>query len=328
VDKLPPPATSVIRLGVCSYSTAPSVVVIAQKWPCWLFTALALGLPVIGGFFSSRYHSYFPIPDEGKLKSWSTVEELSAWFKQAPAEAVVLASGSLNFLVGLQHMAPARFLFAVDVYFPRVGLRDSERHYRSTATRLIREGYMSAILRHADFGGATNAVHLVVSKGFDIVFARPSSRIPRVIKHHVQTAARGGFPEIDPPCPLPSDAAHAPLVLEGLGRVDGLYDVTHPALEYAVPCVFKASGWVRRRLTAKEWLTVHDVPLSLISQLEVDTTARNAIALSMSSLIIGHLIQTLWGVAGGGRNQGREAFGRGSSDDSSRPTTRGSQGHR
>jgi hypothetical protein len=113
---------SVMHQGVCLFDSAPPVVVVAQKWPCWLYTALSLGLTVVGGFFGSRFHSYFPVPDTCKLKSWFTVEDLPSMLSQFLDNAVILASGTLNFLGGLEHWSPSRVMFSVDVYFPKVGL--------------------------------------------------------------------------------------------------------------------------------------------------------------------------------------------------------------
>ena len=104
---------------------------------------------------------------------------------------VVLASGSLQFLPVVEHLRPTKMIFAVDVYFPRMGLRDCTRLYRSTAIRKVAEGYLSAIMRHADFGGATNAVHLVLTTGIDIPIPSPASTVPRILKHFVNAAARG-----------------------------------------------------------------------------------------------------------------------------------------
>jgi hypothetical protein len=116
-----------------------------------------------------------------------------------------------------------------------------------------------------------------------------------VLKHFINAAARGGFKAIDPPPPLPTDVARLPVVVDELGRIDGLYDVCHPALDYAIPCVFKTTGWVRRRLTPREWLTVYDTPVSLCESLDADTSARNSLALALSPLLVGWIFRSFWG---------------------------------
>ncbi len=150
-------------------------------------------------------------------------------------------------------------------------------------------------MHHADFGGATNAVHLVLTKGIDIAIPSPASTIPRLRKHFVNAAARGGFQAIQPPPLIPADVARSPVVIEDLGRIDGLYDVCHSVREYAIPCVFKSTGWARRRLTAKEWLAVHDVPVVLVESLEADVPARNSIALALTPLLVGWIFCSFWG---------------------------------
>ncbi len=99
------------------------------------------------------------------------------------------------------------------------------------------------------------------------------------------------------------------MVVDGLGRIDGLFDVCHPVLDYAIPCVFKTTGWVRQRLTAKEWLAVHDTPVVLTKSLEADASARNSIALALTPLLVGWIFRSLWGTGtggggGGGTNHG------------------------
>lgn len=118
-----PIATSIMRQFLPLYVTAPTVIVIAQQWPCWLSTVLALEIQVVGAYFSSSLHHHFQVPGSCKLKSWATVEDL-----KSPSfvldNVVVLASGSLQFLPVVEHLRPTKMIFAVDVYFPRMGLRD------------------------------------------------------------------------------------------------------------------------------------------------------------------------------------------------------------
>ncbi len=64
--------------------------------------------------------------------------------------------------------------------------------------------------------------------------------------------------------------------------------------EYALPCVFNPSGWVRQRLTAVEWLSIHDIPVGLMESLERDTLARQAIAMAVSPLVVHAVCVLLW----------------------------------
>lgn len=112
-------------------------------------------------------------------------------------------------------------------------------------------------------------------------------------------AARGAFQAIAPPPPVSGDVARVPVVVDDLGRIKGLFDVCHPALDYAIPCVFKPTGWVRQRLTAKEWLALHDTPVVLTESLEAHILARNSIALALTPLLAGWVVRSLWGIEGG-----------------------------
>lgn len=88
---------------------------------------------------------------------------------------------------------------------------------------------------------------------------------------------------------------------EDLGRIEGLYDVTDPCREYAVPGVFKSTGYVRRRLTPHKWLALHEVPVAMIPSLCTDANARGDVALGIPGLIVMTIISSLWGrVHGGG----------------------------
>jgi hypothetical protein len=113
-----PEVSPVLECLIRPFGVKLEVVVVGQKWPCWLSTALSLGFPVVGGFFPSRYHSQFDIPDNCKVKSWSTVESFKASSLDV-SSVIALGSGNLNFLTTLEVFGCARLLFAADVYFPR-----------------------------------------------------------------------------------------------------------------------------------------------------------------------------------------------------------------
>jgi hypothetical protein len=104
---------------------------------------------------------------------------------------------------------------------------------------------------------------------------------------------------------IPGDVACAPIVVDGMGRIEGLYDVCNPHQEYAIPCVFKSSGWVLRKLTPKEWLGMFDVPVHMHSSLESEAGARGEIALSLTPLIAGFLFRSFWGDNRGGGGDGQ-----------------------
>ena len=294
----------VVRQFIPSYQRAPAIIVVAQQWPCWLSTVLALRLPLIGGYFSSRFHKCFMVPDALKLmSSWSTIDHFHG-ISQEYEGCTVLASGSMNFLAAVERGCVGHtgaVVFAVDHFFPRSGMRDAVRHFRSWGCHRLQDGYMSGLVHHANYGGATNAVHLILHRGLNHTIDTPLVSIPRVLKHFVNSASKGGFVAIDaPPDITQEECVRQPIVIEGIGRLEGLYDVVRPTMEYAIPSVFKSTGWVRRRLTPKEWLVLHDVPVDMIADLADDTTARNAISLCVSPLVVGELFRSWWGSLSGG----------------------------
>jgi hypothetical protein len=302
---MPRAFTSVVRQFIPTSYDAPNIIVIAQQWPCWLSTVLTLRLPVVGAYFSSRFHHHFTVPNSLKLMpGWSTVDDFKC-ISEEFSECTILASGSINFLATVERVCVLHkgvLAFAVDHYFLRSGLRDTTRIYRSWSIHKFREGYLSSIMAHSSYGGATNAVHFVMHRGFDMSAPPPAYCVPRVAKHFVNAAARGGFKAMDPPPSLPHDPAvvRRSLEVDSVGRIEGLYNVFQPSLEYAIPCVFKSTGWVRRRFTPKEWLTLHDIPVADIDGLVDDATARHAIALGPTPLVIGHLVRSWWGCFDGG----------------------------
>jgi len=199
-------------------------------------TVLALRLPLVGAFFPSHHHRHFMVPDTLKLMStWSTFQHCKSL---APLwnDCAILASGSLNFLATVEALVgshSALFAFSVDTFFPRSGLRDTRRLFRSVATHKVRDGYNSAITDHSHYGGATNGVHFVLLKDPDgRGLPTPGANLRRTLKHFVNPAAWGGYSAIDPPDPLPSDIAHAAIKVGGLGCMEGLFNVTAPLLEY------------------------------------------------------------------------------------------------
>ena len=139
------------------------------------------------------------------------------------------------------------------------------------------------------------------SRVFDGLLAPPMEYVPRRVRHFVNAAAKGGFWEIPAPLAAPGNIGKAPCVLDGLGHLEGLYDVSAPEQLYAMPCVFKPSGWVQRRLTPKEWLSLRNVPVSLVDTLSGELAIRGSIGVSMPALVVGHIFRTLWGsLLGGG----------------------------
>ncbi len=168
------------------------------------------------------------------------------------------------------------------------------------AVHRLKDGYTPHIVRHRDYGGASNAVHLILVKREPQTLSPPTSTLRRVVKHFVNAAARGVFPAIASPATLAPPLRHDPIVVDGLGWIEGLFDAAHQEREYAIPCVFKPTGLVRRRLTPVEWLHLHDIPGEMVDSLATHAFAWQAIALGVSPLVINFFLSSLWGVLGGG----------------------------
>ena len=160
-----PACTSVVRGFIPTYASAPPIVILGQQWPCWLSTALSLRLQILGGFFASRFHRFFEVPDTLKLTfAWSTFDQLLP-FVSTTRGAALLASGSLTFLSTLELLCVGHvgtFLYAVDTPFACTRLQDATHLHRSVAMRKVHNGFDSFVVRHSNYGGATTAVHLLL----------------------------------------------------------------------------------------------------------------------------------------------------------------------
>ena len=60
-------------------------------------------------------------------------------------------------------------------------------------------GFDSAMAYHSEFGGATSAYNLLVSRGVPLHSFKPPPCVPRVLKHLINTATPGIFQSIPEP---------------------------------------------------------------------------------------------------------------------------------
>jgi len=124
----------------------------------------------------------------------------------------------------------------------------------------VHQGLLSSIVMHANFGGVSSAVHLMSYRGVDpSVFTTPLS-LPQVLAHIINPASPGAAREIPRPDPLKS-TPRAPIESGRVLCSEGLFDVFHPQLRIACPCVFKSTGWAQRPLSAQEHLLALTSPL-------------------------------------------------------------------
>ena len=124
---------NVVRQFIPTYHGAPPIIVIAQHWPCWLSTVIGLQLPLVGGYFAARFHTFFQLPRSSLnlMSSWSTVEHFCG-IGHTYANCTILASGSMNFLATVERGCAGHtgaLVFAVDHFFPRSNMRDTLRLY-------------------------------------------------------------------------------------------------------------------------------------------------------------------------------------------------------
>jgi hypothetical protein len=74
--------------------------------------------------------------------------------------------------------------------------------------------------------------------------------------------------------------------LTSLLQHEGLYDVFRPEYEIARPCIFKALGWAKGRLSLKEYFCAFDLPLTLDGLLSKNPSPRKALVPSMTLVAV------------------------------------------
>jgi len=181
----------------------------------------------------------------------------------------VLASGSVMFCESLlsklqSHVGP--FIFTVDMTFAGIRTRSLAGACKSIQSRLLKRQLHTSVLMHADFGGVTSACHPVAYRNVHKEVFTPFFSLPRTLSHIIDPAAKVHGTEIVVPAPL-SLRGRTSLWDGDALRGEGLYEVGAVQPMVACRCVFKKSGWVKRRLTPKEVLRAFDVPAFLMDSL-------------------------------------------------------------
>ena len=103
--------------------------------------------------------------------------------------------------------------------------------------------------------------------------------------------------------PLGEPVARSPLVVDGLLRRVGLFNVHKPHLEIACPSVFAKAHWVRHQLCFSELLHTFDVPVSMDYLFQSMLGRRNVpfhVSDTLSPLVVTTLFRVLWGCDRGG----------------------------
>ena len=269
------------------------VVVITQDWPCWLSSVVAMNLPLAAVFLSKAMQSLFAAREYIPLVSldsrWEVPPDWTSY--------TVLASGTHEWFSFIStklsaHVGP--FIYATDVFFRGRRPRDVSRLFDAWTDLRDRQGFTSRVARHADFGGVTSAFHLISSRGVDAAVFCPPPALPRILAHIVNAATPDPSREIESPCPIDEPVPRAPIVRDGMLRLEGLFDVFDPLLPVACPCVFKASGWSKRSLSIKELLCVFDTPLAMDNVLLPDRRARNIMQRCITPIVVSAIFRAMW----------------------------------
>ncbi len=123
------------------------------------------------------------------------------------------------------------------------------------------------VVANADFGGITTAIHLIAYLGMTASCFAPQVALAQMLVHVINPASQVRAQAIKPPKPVEKPLSCMLIVHGDLLCGEGLFYISRPKLNIACRSVLKPSGWVRRRLTPKEFLPVFDILLFLIPQL-------------------------------------------------------------
>ena len=311
--------------------TDAKMVIIAENWPCWLVSAIALRLPLLGAYFPVLYHGYFK--PKNSVSTWMTVFDLLQ--TTVDCDAVYLISGNAAFI---RKLAP----WFSDVGFHRsivVMERCSRGGTQSSRRASWREGLL--VLRDFDLqsvsfvdsacGGATDAQH-------DIGFGSKISPLPRAeigVSMCVRNFLDGGADtegmvlKVVPRSSLKTIEQPRRVVLweNDILRPDGLFPTWNSEVMVFCPAHNRPKSWVVRQLTHYELRRLYQLPLAMEPAFE---SMRDGIIASRykdhkwllpyenspSSGILTSVIRQLWGIVGGVEEEGKEeeANGREPSD--------------
>ncbi len=182
---------------MCSKKT----VVIVQEWPFWLSASITLKLPLSVAFITKEFQSIFNIPHYSQLSAF-----MDMW--EAPEEwndCTVLASGSHKYLGFVcfklkHHESP--FIYSTDIIFKNQQRRDIICLLGARSDVRKGQGLESSIITHADFEGATSAVHLLSHKNVDASVFKAPPALPRVLACFIDAASPDAGQEIGEPTPF------------------------------------------------------------------------------------------------------------------------------
>ncbi len=150
------------------------------------------------------------------------------------------------------------------------------------------------------FWGVTSRFHLVSSWGVDVTAFHPPPVLPRILVHILNAPTPDPSSKIEPPSPIDEPIPRYPIVRDGRLCQEGLLNIFQPSLNVACPCVFKATGWAQRPLSAKEILRAFDTPLNMGEILLTERRALDILQCSITPIVVSAIFRLLWSGHGGG----------------------------
>ena len=192
------------------------------------------------------------------LKNWFDVScLLSDWL-----ECTFLVSGKCNFISATlpklsTHVGP--LVCSVDMGFSKHRPMLVRGLY-SSWERWWADGYglSLTVVAHAEFGGVTSAIHLIVYRGVDAPCSIPHGALAQTLGQVMNPATKINAAQlkpsqIDPPAAVPAPTPWALIVVNGLLRCKGLYDIFHPKIDISCRSMFSPSKWVQRLPSAENF---------------------------------------------------------------------------
>lgn len=294
-----------VRQPVMKFVVPHPVLVLSHGWPCWLPSIISLRLTIVGAYFPANLHKFFTLPPG--LPKWLTVQDWARESQVIPRPVILLGSGSWTFFEhtfckNAANVTQEKFIFVVDTNFSRLNRQRLASFFGFIKQKAFIKDFKSRILRHKNFGGASNAAHIVVFGGIPTPIFEPGDTMERTLKHLLDPAARGHFVRISEPPALGGTVPRDPIVVDKMLRREGLYDVYAPHRTIAVPSVFSDTKWVARTPTIKELLRIFDLPVAMDKLLVTHHNNYLAfgIANTMSPLVTTAIFRNWWGIEGGG----------------------------
>jgi hypothetical protein len=167
------------------------LVVVAQQWPSSLISILALGLPLLGGYFPTKLHGYFNL-SKAKLDHWHSIWDFCAPTHTA---ATYLLSGGVNFLRrGLAVLGGSQRVIVTVEWSRRSASRPSLAKALRAGHALLSEfELLPWVVADSVMGGVMDAQYLFgLGRALGLSLA-PSvaPRLPRTICHILDGGVEG-----------------------------------------------------------------------------------------------------------------------------------------